>query len=402
MSYAVVRVQKMTKGAIKGIEIHDRREKDHSLTNPDIDFSKSGENYDLCPAQNESFSEAVQRRIEQLDLKRAVRKDAVLMAQVIVTSDGAFFDNLPDTSWDAYCAWADRLAEARHKEYISGEPFSFPIPSADTPELEPPPQGLTDRERSRQFFQDAYDFLAERYGRENVISATVHLDEATPHMHFNFVPVTPDGRLSAKDVLTKQSLTEQQTAFHEAVGAKYGLQRGEPKGSGKRRQHMETAEYKAYAAELAEARQRAETAQRATQALDSRVHVLQGDVKALEGQRERLSADLAETSQRAGEAHQRAAQEQGAVKALESRRDALRDEVGGLQREVAVLEQNRDKLLAQSPGWSLAEMKKQVEIDRKLSRLEQLERFLDAHFPRWRDLFQTFQRQQGRDTGRDR
>ena len=167
---------------------------------------------------------------------------------------------------------------------------------------------------------------------------------------------------------------------------------------------METAEYKAYAAELAEARQRAETAQRATQALDSRVHVLQGDVKALEGQRERLSADLAETSQRAGEAHQRAAQEQGAVKALESRRDALRDEVGGLQREVAVLEQNRDKLLAQSPGWSLAEVKKQVEIDRKLSRLEQLERFLDAHFPRWRDLFQTFQRQQGRDrdTGRDR
>ena len=41
MSYAVVRVQKMTRGAIKGIEIHDRREKDHSLTNPDIDFSKS-------------------------------------------------------------------------------------------------------------------------------------------------------------------------------------------------------------------------------------------------------------------------------------------------------------------------------------------------------------------------
>lgn len=398
MSYAVVRVQKMTRGAIKGIEIHDRREKDHSLTNPDIDFSKSGENYDLCPAQNESFSEAVQRRIEQLDLKRAVRKDAVLMAQVIVTSDGAFFDGLKDVDEDAYNAWAERRASCSHEAYISGVPFTEDYIGglSDSPPMQ--------ADRSRQFFQDAYDFLAERYGRENVISATVHLDEATPHMHFNFVPVTPDGRLSAKDVLTKQSLTEQQTAFHEAVGAKYGLQRGEPKGSGKRRQHMETAEYKAYAAELAEARQRAETAQRATQALDSRVHVLQGDVKALEGQRERLSADLAETSQRAGEAHQRAAQEQGAVKALESRRDALRDEVGGLQREVAVLEQNRDKLLAQSPGWSLAEVKKQVEIDRKLSRLAQLERFLDAHFPRWRDLFQTFQRQQGRDrdTGRDR
>lgn len=384
MSYAVVRVQKMTRGAIKGIEIHDRREKDHSLTNPDIDFSKSGENYDLCPAQNESFSEAVQRRIEQLDLKRAVRKDAVLMAQVIVTSDGAFFDGLKDVDEDAYNAWAERRASCSHEAYISGVPFTEDYIGglSDSPPMQ--------ADRTRHFFQDAYDFLAERYGRENVISATVHMDEATPHMHFNFVPVTPDGRLSAKDVLTKQSLTEQQTAFHEAVGARYSLQRGEPKGSGKRRQHMETAEYKAYAAELAEARVHAEK--------------VQGDIKALEGQRERLSADLAETSQRAGEAHQRAAQEQGAVKALESRRDALRDEVGGLQREVAVLEQNRDKLLAQSPGWSLAEVKKQVEIDRKLSRLEQLERFLDAHFPRWRDLFQTFQRQQGkgRDTGRDR
>jgi len=124
MSYAVVRVQKMTRGAIKGIEIHDRREKDHSLTNPDIDFSKSGENYDLCPAQNESFSEAVQRRIEQLDLKRAVRKDAVLMAQVIVTSDGAFFDGLKDVDEDAYNAWAERRASCSHEAYISGVPFT--------------------------------------------------------------------------------------------------------------------------------------------------------------------------------------------------------------------------------------------------------------------------------------
>ncbi|NBJ84097.1 hypothetical protein D5274_20355, partial [bacterium 1XD42-94] len=205
MSYAVVRVQKMTRGAIKGIEIHDRREKDHSLTNPDIDFSKSGENYDLCPAQNESFSEAVQRRIEQLDLKRAVRKDAVLMAQVIVTSDGAFFDGLKDVDEDAYNAWAERRASCSHEAYISGVPFTEDYIGglSDSPPMQ--------ADRSRQFFQDAYDFLAERYGRENVISATVHLDEATPHMHFNFVPVTPDGRLSAKDVLTKQSLTEQQT-----------------------------------------------------------------------------------------------------------------------------------------------------------------------------------------------
>jgi cell division protein FtsB len=56
--------------------------------------------------------------------------------------------------------------------------------------------------------------------------------------------VTADGRLCARDVLTRTSLIEQQTAFFENVGKNYGLQRGEPGGSGKRREHLETAEYK--------------------------------------------------------------------------------------------------------------------------------------------------------------
>lgn len=197
MSYAVVRVQKMTAGSVKGIEIHDRREKDHSNTNPDIDFSKSKENYDLCPAGNVNYSQAVKERIASLHLKKAVRKDAVVMAQVIVTSDSKFFEN------------------------------------AST-------------DYTREFFQKAYDFLAKRYGEENVISATVHMDERTPHMHFNFVPVTSDGRLCAKDILTPKTLTEQQDAFYEQVGKPYGLQRGEPKDSGKRRTHFETAEFKQY------------------------------------------------------------------------------------------------------------------------------------------------------------
>lgn len=212
MSYGVVRVQKMTAGSVKGIEIHDRREKDHSNTNPDIDWSKTGRNYDVHPAQNSNFHQAVNERIKQLDLPKAVRKDAIVMAQVLVTSDSSFFDTL---DFD-----------------ISGDPQT-------------------------RFFQDAYDFLAKRYGVENVISATVHLDERTPHMHFNFVPVTTDGRLSAKSIFTPASLTEQQTAFYQNVGQNYGLLRGEPKESGKRRTHLESAEYKAAMVEVAELRQEA-------------------------------------------------------------------------------------------------------------------------------------------------
>lgn len=42
------------------------------------------------------------------------------------------------------------------------------------------------------FFKEAYNFMENKYGRENVISAYVHLDETSPHMHFCFVPVVFD------------------------------------------------------------------------------------------------------------------------------------------------------------------------------------------------------------------
>ena len=47
-----------------------------------------------------------------------------------------------------------------------------------------------------KFFHATYDFLEKRYGRENVVSAYVHMDEITPHMHFAFVPVVYDKRKS--------------------------------------------------------------------------------------------------------------------------------------------------------------------------------------------------------------
>ena len=61
------------------------------------------------------------------------------------------------------------------------------------------------------FFEKAYEFLRERYGKENIISAYVHMDETTPHIHFAFIPVTIDKKkhipkLCAKEVITKTEL----------------------------------------------------------------------------------------------------------------------------------------------------------------------------------------------------
>lgn len=56
-------------------------------------------------------------------------------------------------------------------------------------------------QEQKEYFNYCYQFIDDRYGRENIISAVVHLDEANPHMYFVFVPITKDNRLSSKDVM---------------------------------------------------------------------------------------------------------------------------------------------------------------------------------------------------------
>lgn len=79
------------------------------------------------------------------------------------------------------------------------------------------------------YFQRAADFLIQRIGRENVISAVVHMDEKTPHMHLTFVPLTKDNRLSAKEILGgRADLSKWQDDFHAHMVQAYpDLERGE-------------------------------------------------------------------------------------------------------------------------------------------------------------------------------
>uniref|UniRef100_UPI00405777F7 plasmid recombination protein n=1 Tax=Agathobacter sp. TaxID=2021311 RepID=UPI00405777F7 len=52
----------------------------------------------------------------------------------------------------------------------------------------------------KEFFEYALAFLKENQREDTIISAVVHLDEATPHMHVSFVPLTEDNRLCAKEI----------------------------------------------------------------------------------------------------------------------------------------------------------------------------------------------------------
>ena len=75
----------------------------------------------------------------------------------------------------------------------------------------------------------ALHFLEQHQSKETIISAVVHMDEKTPHMHLCFVPLTEDGRLSAKDIMgNKKKLTWWQDEFWKHMVKKFpDLERGE-------------------------------------------------------------------------------------------------------------------------------------------------------------------------------
>lgn len=87
------------------------------------------------------------------------------------------------------------------------------------------PDNVT-KDKEDEFFKCAYDFLCDRYGKQNVISAWVHKDETTPHMHFSFMPVVKDEdgseRLCCREVITRSELKKFHPDLQKFVEDKMG------------------------------------------------------------------------------------------------------------------------------------------------------------------------------------
>lgn len=188
--------------AIKGIQIHNQREKE-SHSNTDIRLEDKHLNYDLIHGDKQvDYKQEIQQVISaNVKSDKKVRKDAVLVTEFLVTSDTSFFNTLSP-------------------------------------------------KEQKSYFETTKNFLANRYGEQNLIYATVHNDEQTPHMHVGLVPVTKDGRLSAKDVVgNRMQLVKLQDDFNAYVKANgYDLERGVSSN----RKHVEMAKFKAMTALEAE------------------------------------------------------------------------------------------------------------------------------------------------------
>lgn len=226
MSKCAVHMMKLKGSALGGIQSHNQREHE-SRKNKDIDYERSIHNRDLINPQDINYQQAVKQRIEQLDLKKAVRKDAVVLCNFIISSDSDFFKGLGEKYYLDQCneqeTYAMGLQEPTEFEYLDESVQQEYI-----------------REGSREFFDRATEFFKERYGEENVLNATIHYDEATPHMHLGLIPVK-DGRLSAKSLFTPIELKQLQTDFAKEVGDTFGLERGQ---EGSKATHLNELDYK--------------------------------------------------------------------------------------------------------------------------------------------------------------
>lgn len=103
-------------------------------------------------------------------------------------------------------------------------------------------QGKTNAENDK-FFEDCLRFHQRKFG--HVISAVIHYDETTAHMHVISVPLTKDGRLSARDVIgNRTQMRRAQTEFYEQVGRGYGLERGVQQDGPEKREHITAQEHR--------------------------------------------------------------------------------------------------------------------------------------------------------------
>lgn len=102
---------------------------------------------------------------------------------------------------------------------------------------------LNDTQTTDKFFQDCLNYHRQRYG--HIVSAVVHYDEQTPHMHVLSVPLTRDGRLSAREIVgNRVTMAHAQDEFFEQVGKGYGLERGVHMDGPEKRSHVSAQQHR--------------------------------------------------------------------------------------------------------------------------------------------------------------
>ena len=175
--HAILRFTKHKAGPAGALEAHHERAKEKYASNPDIDVTRSKDNFHIIQPK-QRYRQEINSRIKAAGCK--TRKDSTMFVDTLITASPEFF-------------------EGRSKKDIQA------------------------------YFTEAMAFMEQKVGRGNIFSAVIHMDEKTPHLHLCFTPITEDGRLSAKEILgNRAQLSRWQDEFHAHMKKTFPvLKRGE-------------------------------------------------------------------------------------------------------------------------------------------------------------------------------
>lgn len=201
MSYSILRNEKHKRSNASKSYMHNER-KNKNYSNKNIDLERTYLNYHIKQPLGR-YEKEFDRLKQENDLEGQIKETSVIMCELLMTSDKSFFNSL-------------------------------------------------DENETKRFFQECFNFVAKykNLGKENIISAVVHMDEETPHMHLSFIPVVDSKDKSGNSIRKvcssdywkgKNSYGQMQDAFNQYLNEKgFKLERGETS----ERKHLSVEEFK--------------------------------------------------------------------------------------------------------------------------------------------------------------
>ena len=204
MSYAIIRNTKYKRENLKGVFRHNER-KNKNYSNDNIDKERSYLNYSIKQPRH-SYEKEFDKIREEFNLKGQIKTVSNIACEYVITSNKQFFETI-------------------------GE------------------------KETKRYFETAYQFVTEykNLGEQYIMSAKVHMDEETPHMHLIFLPVVHTKNKKGDDIdklacsefwKAKDSYRQLQDAFYNYMTShNFELERGVPKEESGR-VHIDLSEYK--------------------------------------------------------------------------------------------------------------------------------------------------------------
>ena len=158
------------KAGARGLQRHNERKEGQKHRNRNIDPTRTKDNVWLTPDDGRTFNERIESILEEnYTGKRKPRFDAVKMCEITVQIGGDLAENGTE-------------------------------------------------EEQLEALMESFEELKETYGESNIVSAVIHVDETTPHLHFDFVPITKKGGLSAREVVgDRAQMRKTQARFLSAM-----------------------------------------------------------------------------------------------------------------------------------------------------------------------------------------